>query len=102
MPRAREIVDALTRLAESLVDPVRSGCLEIQGLARLFMGLRRIPAATDGVGVVICASLRVGNELNYRDLELTWERLRLRRGGSVCDPQIGSDSFFNDVLVIWS
>jgi hypothetical protein len=95
------IIEPLIALVESLIDPRQRSCLQLQGLARLLLGLRRLPASSPYVAVILTLSVRPFENLRYVSVELGEDGLQFTDGGSVHTPGVGSDSYSNDVLALW-
>lgn len=68
----------------------------LQQIAPCLLALERLPKAIDGLWFVLTISLRQGTDLEYADLRYEeGYRLQGGRGGSVYDPEVGSDSWSN-------
>ena len=72
---------------------------QIHHLAVLLFGLERLPTATPGIDVTLILSSRGETEMSYHSIDLDGETFSLSTGGSVYDPNIGSDSFSDDLRV---
>ena len=91
-------VESLIIFVESLIRPRGMPGPTIQGLARALHALGRLPLPTEGVNVVVTVSNRFNQELSYHDLTINETEFELGTGGSVYDPNVGSDSYSRDVF----
>ena len=70
---------------------------EIIGLGNALFALERLPKPTEGVYCEFGVSIRGGSdgfsEMKYFDFIISSESFRVSRGGSVYDPEVGSDSY---------
>lgn len=98
-----DVIESLIRFVESLVDiRVRKKSYhDLQGLARLLIGLRRLPAFTGGIDLTLSISRNVDGEFSHQELELSQECLRLGYSGVMHSPA-GPDSVCRDALVLHS
>lgn len=70
---------------------------EIIGLGNALFALERLPQPTKGVFCELGVSIRGGSdgfsEMKYFDFIISSESFSISRGGSVYDPEVGSDSY---------
>jgi hypothetical protein len=73
---------------------------QIHRMAHLLFGLERLPLATAGLIADLTLSYRRDDGSSFQAIHLDDSSFSLSAGGSVYDPNVGSDSFGDDVLMV--
>lgn len=73
---------------------------QMHHLAVLLFGLERLPLATPGLHAELSLSCRSESAMHYHSIHLDESTFELLSGGSVYDPNAGSDSFSTQALMV--
>jgi hypothetical protein len=96
----RGLIEALARSVRKLIHREDATAEQIHHLAVLLFGLKRLPLTTPGVDVTLTLSYRTESSMNYQSIDLDGSSFALSFGGSVYEPNIGTDGYGDDVLMV--
>jgi len=96
----RDLVEQLIAAVRLLFHRKRLIPAHAHRVAVVLLALDRLPLPTEGVDISLSLSRRVSEELSYQTLHISEDSFRLDAGGSVYSPEVGSDSYGDDLFEV--
>jgi hypothetical protein len=95
LPEDKFIVDSVVECVRNVLRRPDVTPLQVIQIGYFLVALGRLPRITKDFGMSVALKKQENEEISWHEAQLDADSFQLNSGGSVYDPQVGHDNYFN-------